>query len=84
MDMDVAATVLAGSILTGLAFIVVVITIVVVNNIFHRYWQPVKWIRFDDAPSRFMSEEEMLQKQEPTGDVISSTTTSATVVLQQK
>ena len=42
MDMDTAATVLAGSILTGLAFIVFVVTAVVINNILHKYWKPVR------------------------------------------
>jgi len=42
MDVDVAAEILAGSILTGLAFIVFVVTVVVINNIIHKYWKPVK------------------------------------------
>lgn len=42
MDVDVASRILAGSILTGLSFVVFVITIVVINNIFSKYWKPVK------------------------------------------
>ena len=42
MDVDSAAELLAGSILTGLAFIVIVATIVVINNIISKYWKPVK------------------------------------------
>jgi hypothetical protein len=42
MDVLVASHILAGSILTGLAFIVFVITAVVINNIIARYWKPVK------------------------------------------
>lgn len=42
MDVDSAAEILAGSILTGLAFVVFVITVVVINNIIHKYWKPVK------------------------------------------
>jgi len=79
MDMDVAATVLAGSILTGLAFIVVVITIVIVNNLFHRYWKPIQWMRMQDHP--FYTQSEPV---EPISESTTSTTTSATVVLQQK
>ena len=79
MDMDTAATVLAGSILTGLAFIVVVITIVIVNNLFHRYWKPIQWMRMQDHP--FYTQSEPV---EPISKSTTSTTTSATVVLQQK
>jgi len=42
MDVDTAAEILAGSILTGLSFVVFVITAVVINNIIHKYWKPVK------------------------------------------
>ena len=59
MDVDTAASVLAGSILTGLAFIIAVITVVIINNIVSKYWKPVQFIRFDDRPARFMTEEEL-------------------------
>ena len=42
MDMDQAAVWLAGSILTMMGFVVVVIGIVAINNIIHKYWKPVK------------------------------------------
>ena len=42
MDMDQAAVWLAGSILTTLGFIVVIAGIILVNNILHKYWKPVK------------------------------------------
>ena len=42
MSIDQATTFLAGSILTGLGFIVVVVTAVAINNILHKYWKPVK------------------------------------------
>jgi hypothetical protein len=41
MDMDQAAVFLAGSILTALGFIVVVVGAIVINNILHKYWKPV-------------------------------------------
>ena len=40
--MEVAARVLAGSILTMLSFIVVIIGIIVINNILHKYWKPIR------------------------------------------
>ena len=43
MDIDQAAVFLAGSILTGLGFVVVVITAVVINNIIHKYWKSFGW-----------------------------------------
>ena len=42
MDVENAANILAGSILTGLAFVTIVITVVVINNIIAKYWKPVK------------------------------------------
>ena len=42
MDMDVAATVLAGSILTALSIVTMIVCAVVVNNILHKYWKPIK------------------------------------------
>lgn len=61
MDINQASNFLAGSILTGLGFIVVFITILVINNLLHKYWKPVKWIRFEDYPTHFISEEEAKQ-----------------------
>ena len=41
--MDQAAVFLAGSILTGMGFIVCVASAVVINNIIHRYWKSFGW-----------------------------------------
>jgi hypothetical protein len=63
MDIDTAAEVLAGSILTGLALITFVITIVVINNIISKYWKPVRIFTADswnfNPPSRFVDPEEV-------------------------
>lgn len=61
MDMDQAAVWLAGSILTVLGFIVIVIGVVIVNNILHKFWKPVRLFVFGNhmEPSRFMTDEEM-------------------------
>jgi hypothetical protein len=40
--MDQAVIWLAGSILVMLGFIIITVGIVVINNILHRYWQPVR------------------------------------------
>jgi hypothetical protein len=59
MDVDNAAEILAGSILTGLALIIIVITIVIINNIFSKYWKPVQWTKFESFPPRFATQEEL-------------------------
>jgi hypothetical protein len=50
MDMDQAAVFLAGSILTMLGFIVVAAGIIVINNLLHKFWKPVTWMRLQDHP----------------------------------
>jgi len=47
MNMDQAAVFLAGSVLTALGFIVIVIGLVVINNVLHRYWKPVAFFTKD-------------------------------------
>ena len=64
MDMDQAAVFLAGSILTALGFVVVVAGIVVVNNILHKFWKPVRIFTADswaaiNPPHRFASQDEL-------------------------
>jgi hypothetical protein len=63
MDMDQAAVFLAGSILTMLGFVAVVIGIVAINNILHKYWKPVRIFTADswniNPPARFVHEEEL-------------------------
>ncbi len=64
--MDQAATFLVGSILSMLGMVVVVIGVVVINNIIHKYWKPIK-IFTPDSWSAFnppMSED--IKKNEPT------------------
>lgn len=60
MDIENASRVLGGSILIGLSIIIVVITVVVVNNILHKYWKPIQWmLPFNNEPKRFVTEEEL-------------------------
>ena len=42
MDMDQAAVFFAGSVLTMLGFVVIVIGVVAINNILHKFWKPIK------------------------------------------
>ena len=63
MDMDQAAVFLAGSILTALGFVVVIIAIVFVNNVLNKYWKPVRIFTSDswslNPPVRYVTPEEM-------------------------
>jgi hypothetical protein len=62
MDMDQAAVFLAGTILTALGFIVVLIAIVLANNIIHRWWKPLGWnFGWISTPTRFATPEELEQ-----------------------
>jgi hypothetical protein len=65
MDMDQSAVFLAGSILTALGFLVVIAAIVVVNNILHKYWKPVRMFTADswnfNPPQRFAEPHEMTE-----------------------
>lgn len=73
--MDQAAVWLAGSILTMLGMIVVIAGIIVINNIIHKYWKPVRIFTADswniNPPHRFASQEELdriapeLSKEQP-------------------
>lgn len=66
MDMDSAVNFLIGSILFGAGILVLCVCIVVVNNIFHKWWKPVNfgsWMpswygAHPNANARFMTQEE--------------------------
>ena len=60
MTMDQAATFLAGSILTGIGFIVVIGAVIAINNLLHKYWKPVQIIKWYEEPQvRFATDEEV-------------------------
>ena len=62
--MDQAAVFLAGSILTALGFLVVIAAIIVVNNLLHKFWKPVRIFTADswhvlNPPHQFASQAEL-------------------------
>lgn len=65
MNIDQASVFLAGSVLTMLGFVVVVAGIVVINNILHKYWKPVRvftadsFHAFNGPPARYATDEEL-------------------------
>jgi hypothetical protein len=69
MDMDQAAVFLAGSILTALGFIVVIGAVIVINNLFHKFWKPVRIFTSDswilNAPSRYATADEIAEVNDP-------------------
>jgi hypothetical protein len=62
MNVEDAANMLAGSILTALTLIVFIIAIIVINNILHKYWKPVRIFTADswhiNPPARFIEQPE--------------------------
>ena len=61
--MDQAAVWLGGSILVMLGFIIVIAGLVIINNILHKYWKPVRFFTADsfniNPPARFASQDEL-------------------------
>jgi hypothetical protein len=43
MTVEQAGSFLIGSILAGLGFCIITVAILVINNLFHKYWKPVTW-----------------------------------------
>lgn len=64
MNVDAASNFLVGSILFGLGFVVLAITVVTINNIVAKYWKPVRvfttdsWTLFGHERPYFVTEEE--------------------------
>jgi hypothetical protein len=70
MDMDQAAVFLAGSVLIMMGFVVIVIGVVAINNVIHRYWKPVRIFTADSwsvgtGSARFAEPHELDKSQEP-------------------
>jgi hypothetical protein len=69
MDMDVAAVFLASSVLIGMGVIAIGITVIVMNNLFAKYWKPVQWSIIPEAlrmpPTRFVEPHEVQDFKEP-------------------
>lgn len=47
MDIDTAATFFVGTILIGLGVIIVSLVILLLNNLFNKYWKPVKFTLYN-------------------------------------
>jgi len=59
MNIEQASTFLVGSILFGLAVCVLSVAILVVNNLFSRFWKTVHWSKYEWLqPGRFVTPED--------------------------
>jgi hypothetical protein len=60
MTLEQAALFLVGSILTGLGFLVLGVFVLVLNNIFSKFWKPIgtQWL----TPYRFSEEHPIVDK----------------------
>jgi hypothetical protein len=61
MTVESASTFLVSSLLLMIGFIIIVIAIVIINNILHKYWKPLKILKFEEYPPRFIQEEPSLK-----------------------
>lgn len=62
MNIEQASTFLVGSILFGLAICVLSIAILVVNNLFSRFWQTIQWSKYEWLQTgRFVNSEDTTQ-----------------------
>ncbi len=59
MTMDQAAIFLASSILAGLASIIIIGVILVINNLLHKYWKSFNLYRIVDPNARFAEPHEL-------------------------
>lgn len=65
MDIDKSAVFLAGSVLIMLGFVVIVAGCVVINNILHKYWKPIRiftadsWHPFGGTLPRYATDDEL-------------------------
>jgi hypothetical protein len=50
INADSAAIFLAASLLIAIALCIISVAIVFINNVFCRFWIPIKWLNFIDVP----------------------------------
>jgi hypothetical protein len=57
MSMESAAVFMSASILITIGTVVIVMGIIIVNNLFDRYWKPVKMFRYEYRPVYYKQDE---------------------------
>lgn len=57
MSMESAAVFMSASILITIGTVVIVMGIIIVNNLFDRYWRPVKMFKYEYKPVYYRQDE---------------------------
>lgn len=57
MSMESAAIFMSASILITIGVVVIVMGILIINNLFDRYWKPVKMFRYEYKPVYYRQDE---------------------------
>ena len=57
MSMESAAVFMSASILITIGVVVIVMGIIIVNNLFDRYWKPVKMFKYEYKPVYYRQDE---------------------------
>lgn len=70
MDVTQASTFLVSSILFGLGAVVICAVLILLNNLFAKYWKPIKWININHVDPVFFP-----TKVDPTETAVTTTTT---------
>ncbi len=59
MELQAGINFLVGSVLISAGLIVVTIMIIIINNLFSKYWKPVKWNIYNPSEFRFIDSNTM-------------------------
>jgi len=57
MSMESAAVFMSASILITIGVVVIVMGIIIINNLFDRYWKPVKMFKYEYKPVYYRQDE---------------------------
>ena len=57
MSMESAAIFMSASILVTIGTVVIVMGIIIINNLFDRYWKPIKMFKYEYKPVYYRQDE---------------------------
>ncbi len=57
MSMEAAAIFMSASILMTIGVVVIMIGVIIVNNLFDKYWKPVKMFKYEYKPVYYRQDE---------------------------
>ena len=76
MDIDTAATFFVGTILVGLGVIIIAMVVLLLNNLFNKFWKPVKFSIYQIPQYSFVDP--------PMDNVATSNTETANTTIEVK